>query len=59
MERYCDLCDTKLPGKKGHGFVTQDGRVTCGRSTVQKTVNRNGSPSLVSVPLPCAAATKG
>jgi hypothetical protein len=59
MERYCDFCETKLPGRKGHGFVTAEGRLSCGRSAVQKTINRGGSPSLVSVPLPCGDATKG
>lgn len=59
MFRNCTFCDTQLPGKRGHGFVTDDGGISCGRSATQKTVIRNGAPSLVAVPLSCAARVKG
>jgi len=52
--RVCDVCGTKLPGKKGHGFVSDDGkRVLCGREYVKKTVKgMNGSWFLMDVETP-------
>lgn len=51
--RSCDLCGTKLPGPKGHGFPTARGGISCGRSATKRT-NSNGA--LVKTPLPCAKA---
>jgi hypothetical protein len=31
IKRVCDICGTKLAGKKGHGFVINNGRtLVCG-----------------------------
>lgn len=51
MKRYCDECKTRLPGKKGHGFV-KHGYIVCGRKTIQKTIYTNEGARLMRVPTP-------
>ena len=40
MSRYCDSCGTKLPGSKGHGFLTRKGGLVCGRTKISKSVRK-------------------
>jgi len=52
--RVCSFCGTGLAGRRRHAFVTRKGALSCGRSTVQRTVYKGGTASLVKVKLACA-----
>jgi hypothetical protein len=54
--RYCTGCGTRLPGRLGHGMPGKGGRLLCGRAEVQKTVMKDGYPSLVTVKTPKCVA---
>jgi hypothetical protein len=54
--RYCTGCGTKLPGRLGHGMPAKGGRLVCGRPEVQRTVMKDGYPSLVTVKTPKCVA---
>ena len=55
MIRACDSCGTPLSGRRGHGFVTANGGLSCGRAKTKRTgTNGKGERALVEAKLPCA-----
>lgn len=54
MKRVCDGCGEPLKGKRGHGFVTRNGRgVVCGRPRRWTTIRKyNGEKLLELVSTP-------
>lgn len=48
--RACDFCGTPLR-RRGHGFVTAKGGISCGRSSTKRT---NAEGKLVKIDLRCA-----